>query len=209
MTPQQGAQAVGSVTLAPNGNLWASVGWNLYNSGTVLRRVSLRPDPQPERLTWSDTNLRFVGSRLYVTIGTAVYSVDTATLHVDQVVADGVSTQTTDVLSRRLYYPSGTSIREVTPSAATVETTAKSPYRLDRCGTGNDRYVIPYEPGVSYYVDGPRKSTGNYATGGRLSVTVKATAQDGWSLTGKTSWALELTDARAAEVVAGSPHHDC
>lgn len=197
VTPQEGSEAVGAIAIAPNGNLWASAGWNLYeigpNSGKVLRRVSLRPDPQAKRLTWSDTDIQFIGSRLYLTVGTAVYSVDTTTLHVELAASGAITTQRTAVVGGKLYVPMDTRLMAVTPSAASVPTTAGVPYRLDRCGTADDYYVIPSEPGVAYYVDGVRRFPGNYSTDGRSSVTVAGKPLSGWNLEGRTSWSLAFS----------------
>lgn len=197
ITPEPNAQSVGGVAIAPNGNLWASIGWNLYeigpNSGTVLRRLSLKPGSQPNRLTFKETGLQFVGPRLYTIVGDSMYSVDTTNLNVD-FVADGITTAQSTEYKGRIYVGRGSKLYSITPSKATVPTVSKTPYRLDRCETANDFYVIPYEPGVSYYVDGERKFTGNYPTNGRTSVVVQAKPQSGWSLSGATKWTLSFTN---------------
>lgn len=196
--PQAGTQTIGSLTIAPNGNIWATAGWNLYevgpNSGTILRRVSLRSDAQPNNtVQWNDTKMAFIGSRLYLTIGTDTYSIDTTNLHVDKILGKTSTNQVSAVLNGKLYYASGTELIEVTPSNATVPTTATNPYRLDRCGTANDFYVIPYTPGVNYYVNGAKIDTGNYAAGS--SVTITARPQNGWRLNGITTWTLTFTNS--------------
>lgn len=116
-----------------------------------------------------------------------MYSVDTTNLHVDLVVDGEITQQTSDVVGGKLYVPSGSHLVELTPSDARVPTTANTPYRLDRCGTASDFYVIPYEPGVAYYVDGVRRHPGNYATAGARSVTVTAQPLSGWDISGATS----------------------
>ncbi len=79
-------------------------------------------------------------------------------------------------------------LTSVTPAAVTFN---------DVCGTEDDTYTIPTTAGVTYRVGGEPKDAGTYAGSGEVTVT--ATANVGYTLSGATSWSHSFTDEDCPE----------
>jgi|GEM_PF-994088 len=62
----------------------------------------------------------------------------------------------------------------------------------DACGYADDTYTIPTTTGVNYQVNGITKAAGTYHGSG--TVTVTAVAQNGYTLSGTTTWSHTFTD---------------
>ena len=106
----------------------------------------------------------------------------TATLTVDAAWSDGA----TETGMKGTVTFSGTCTTTVTP----VEPTIAQSICNGPGDPSTPKYTIPSTTGVSYLVDGSAKDAGMYALAQGASVTVTATAQTGYALTGKTSWTL-------------------
>lgn len=75
----------------------------------------------------------------------------------------------------------------------------------DPCGTQNDLFTIPETEGVVYWVNNQIVTAGTHSTNGKGSVTVTATAAEGYSLTGKTSWTLRFSTRPCIPVTPHAP----
>lgn len=60
----------------------------------------------------------------------------------------------------------------------------------DPCGTKNDTFIIPEQEGIVYWMNNQVVAAGTHSTNGKGSVTITATAAEGYALKGKTSWTL-------------------
>lgn len=62
------------------------------------------------------------------------------------------------------------------------EVTPDTPSASDQCGTEHDSYTIPKTPGVGYYSGEELLEPGTHPTGGASTVTITASAQQGYTL---------------------------
>ena len=89
--------------------------------------------------------------------------------------------------------PLGTEVDQM-GCALPVEVTPAGVRFRDRCGHGHDVFVVPATTGVVYRRDGTAIAAGTYS--GRRTVTIAATAADGYTPVGRTSWTKTFADQR-------------
>ena len=74
--------------------------------------------------------------------------------------------------------------------------------KADLCGTARDFYTIPTTDHVTYMVGGVAKVAGDYSSNGAMSVVVTAVAEDGYSISGDSSWTLNFNTTPCPTVSA-------
>ena len=84
---------------------------------------------------------------------------------------------------------------------AVVRVTPKAPTSVATTGS----YTVPTTAGVTYLVNGTTKAAGTYSSG-YSKVTISAVAKAGFTLSGTTSWTLDLTK-KSATATAPSVNH--
>lgn len=67
----------------------------------------------------------------------------------------------------------------------------KAPTFADKCGTVNDKVMIPSATGVAYFWNNVAKGTGTYRASG--TVTISARAKKGYQISGNSSWKKTFT----------------
>jgi len=82
---------------------------------------------------------------------------------------------------------------------------AAAPVIDDKCGRWNDSYTIPNTPHVRYWAGFIPLAPGSHPTLGLLNITITATADLGYTLTGQSSWQLTFTNASCDVPVEAQP----